>query len=249
MAKSNFRRGVPPKIRTRTNEQIDAPRVLLIDEDGEKLGEVSLEEALEKAEARQLDLVEVAPDGEPPVCRIQDYKKYLYEQRKKQKDSRKKTKQLELKEIKMRPRISDNDFQMKANRMIKFLRAGHKCKLTIQFNGREIRYKDMGFDIIKRVQETVKDSGLGEGRVSSLGRFLNQIFSPTKEVLLELSKTKKDAPEIDHRHKHEIKEEQRREQERLAKLQQLSGDDAEEKQEQNEEPEVSSEETAEAQSE
>lgn len=162
----------------------------MISENGEQVGIIPLQEAQEKADNLGLDLVEVAPDAKPPVCRIQDHKKLMYEQRKRQKDSRKKQKQLEVKEIKMRVRIDPHDFQTKVNHMIGFLKQGHKCKLTIQFFGREMEHKDLGRKIIEQTTEKVSEVGEPEGRVNSMGRMMNLIYAPSKGSKTEKSNQK-----------------------------------------------------------
>ncbi|MBN1516401.1 translation initiation factor IF-3 [Candidatus Sumerlaeota bacterium] len=188
---------------------IRARDIRLIEADGSQAGVMPLEQALQRAQELELDLVEVAPNSNPPVCRIQDYKKFLYEQRKKLRDQRKKNKQQELKEIKMRPRIDDHDFEFKADLMKKFLKQGHKCKLTIQFRGRENQYREIGREIAERVTEYIEGTGQPETRLSTIGQFMNQIFAPTKEIMALVQKDRSKKPaQVDHRHKHDIKAEQ-----------------------------------------
>ena len=168
------------------------------------------------AEENGCDLVEVAPDADPPVCRIQDYKKYLYEQRKKQRDSRKKQKHQELKEVKMRPNIDDHDFEMKINRMINFMQHGNKCKVTLQFFGRQIQFRDRGYEIFKKITAMVEEFGTPDSAPSAQGRFMIVIYSPTAAALKEMKKLQKAGEKqkvVDHRHKHDIKHEQRQHQE------------------------------------
>lgn len=156
------------------------------------MGIVPLEQAMAQAQELGLDLVEVAPEASPPVCRIQDYKKFLYEQRKRIKDSRKKQRHVDIKGVRMRIRIDPHDFQTKVKRIIHFLQQGHKCKLTMQFFGREMEHRNRGREIINKVTEQIKEWGAPESPVMSVGRFFNIILAPNKETLKKLQHQQKD---------------------------------------------------------
>lgn len=134
-------------IQVRLNQQIRVSRVRLIDADGSQAGIVSREEALRRAEEAELDLVEISPNAEPPVCRIMDYGKYLFEQTKKHK----KQKQIHVKEVKFRPVTEEGDYQVKVRNIKRFLANGDKAKVTLRFKGREIAHQEIGLELLKRV--------------------------------------------------------------------------------------------------
>lgn len=144
---------------TRVNRDIRVKEVRLIAEDGEQIGIVPVDDALKRAEAAGLDLVEVAPDGQPPVCRIFDYKKVLYEKKRKIKESKKKTVQTHLKEVKLRVAIDEHDRDFKLKRARKFLEKGDKVKFTIIFRGREITRPELGQKQVEAVKEKLQDIG------------------------------------------------------------------------------------------
>ncbi len=141
----------------RVNREIMARQVRLVDADGEMRGVVSIKDALDAAEAAGLDLVEVSPNAEPPVCKILDYGKYKYELHKKAAEARKKQKVIEVKEIKLRPVIDDNDFNVKMRSARSFLEEGDKVKVTLKFRGREMAHQELGMNLLKRVKETLAD--------------------------------------------------------------------------------------------
>jgi len=141
----------------RVNQQIRVPQVRLIAADGEQIGIVKRDEALRMAEEQGLDLVEVAPQSKPPVCRILDYGKYKYEQSKRAKIARKKHHFMQLKEVKLRPKIEEHDFQFKLNHARKFLESGNKVKFTVYFRGREITHKEFGNKLLDRMAEELQD--------------------------------------------------------------------------------------------
>ena len=143
--------------RTRINRAIREVQIRVIDDEGEQLGIMTPEEALRTAEEAGLDLVEVAPKAEPPVCRIMDYGKYRYQQSKRIKESKKHQHTVVVKEIKYRPKISDHDFDFKTNHVKEFLQSGNKVKLTIMFRGREMAHPEFGRVLLERVIEDVKD--------------------------------------------------------------------------------------------
>ncbi len=142
----------------RVNQAITCPKVRLVDENGEMVGVVTKAEALQMAEEASLDLVEVSPNADPPVCKILDYGKYKYEAQKKKAEAKKKQKVIEIKEIKMRPVIDENDYQVKMRNVRRFLEEGDKVKVTMRFRGREMSHQELGLEILKRIQEELKDS-------------------------------------------------------------------------------------------
>lgn len=142
----------PSKDGPRVNEDIRAARVLLIDEAGEKQGEMPTQAALEAAQEAGLDLVEVAPNAEPPVCKIMDYGKFRFEEQKKKAAARKTAKQIELKEIKVRPNIDDHDYDVKVKAMTRFFEEGDKVKVTLRFRGRELAHTHLGMELLERVR-------------------------------------------------------------------------------------------------
>ena len=137
-------------------------------------------EALKTARNQGLDLVEVAPTANPPVCRIINYGKYLYQQNKRQHEARKHQKSIELKEVKFRPRTSEHDFQFKKNHIIEFLQGGNKVKATIEFRGREMAHRDIGYTMIDRLIQEIGEVGVPEARPRQEGRFLHAIIGPKK---------------------------------------------------------------------
>lgn len=139
------------------NEQIRARQVRLIAEDGEQVGVVSIQDALARADEAGLDLVEISPNAEPPVCKILDYGKYKYEQQKKAAEARKKQKVIEVKELKFRPNIDDHDYQVKIKAARRFLEDGDKVKITLRFRGREMAHLDLGMKVMARVREELAD--------------------------------------------------------------------------------------------
>lgn len=139
------------------NEQIRARQVRLIAEDGEQVGVVSIQDALARADEAGLDLVEISPNAEPPVCKILDYGKYKYEQQKKAAEARKKQKVIEVKELKFRPNIDDHDYQVKIRAARRFLEEGDKVKVTLRFRGREMAHLDLGMKVLARVREELAD--------------------------------------------------------------------------------------------
>lgn len=178
--KSQFREAISIEVRYRVNEEIRAREVRLISSDGDQLGVVPLKEALRKAEEANLDLVEVGPSSNPPVCRIMDYGKFRYEKEKKAKLSRKKQKNAELKELKMRPKIDVHDYQVKLKNALRFLEDGNRVKFTVRFRGREMAYKDKGIELLERVAEDLKEVAKVEGKIQDEGRNMAMIVVPKK---------------------------------------------------------------------
>ncbi len=151
---------------------------MLIDEDGTNLGVRSISEALSLAEQKGLDLVEVAPNASPPVCRIMDYGKYKYQQQKREKEARKKQKSHTLKEIKMRPKIDVHDYNFKLKAIREFLEDGHKVKVTIFFRGREMAHTEIGQQLLLKVAEDCADVGKIESKPKLEGRFYRMMLAP-----------------------------------------------------------------------
>jgi translation initiation factor IF-3 len=152
--------------------------VRVIGPDGAQLGILPIEQALETAFKLQLDLVEVAPEARPPVCRIMDYGKYRYEQAKKAREARKKQTVIELKEIKLRPKTEEHDFQFKARHAERFLREGNKAKITMMFRGREVIRMDRGRAVLDRFVEALKDVAVVEQPAKVEGRNMSMILAP-----------------------------------------------------------------------
>ena len=162
----------------RVNESVRAPQVRLISADGEQLGVVSADQALKIAQEAGLDLVEVAPNAAPPVCRVMDYGKYKYEQAKKLQEAKKKQAQTQVKEVKMRPKIDENDFQVKMRNVQRFLEERNRVKVTVQFRGREIAYAEAGERLLARVAENVQEMASVDAPPSRMGRLMHMILAP-----------------------------------------------------------------------
>jgi translation initiation factor IF-3 len=162
----------------RINREIRAKEVRVIDPEGKQLGILPIMEALRTAYNSELDLVEVSPKAEPPVCRIMDYGKFKYEQRKKEHDARKKQTVVHLKEVKMRPKTEPHDFQFKVRNIERFLKEGNKIKVTIVFRGRELAHPDLGRNMLARIVEEIKESGKVEQEPKFEGRNCVMILSP-----------------------------------------------------------------------
>jgi translation initiation factor IF-3 len=181
-----MRRFAPPERQepqVRINDRIRISPVRLIDENGSQVGVVPVEEALSMARDKDMDLVEVAPDARPPVCRIMDYGRFRYEQQKKAQAARKKQHQIEIKQIKYRPAIDDHDFETKTNKVRKFLSEGHKVRVTVMFRRRDMRRPENGEIVLDRVVETVEDLGKPEDRSRQMmGRDLSVTIAPHKKA-------------------------------------------------------------------
>lgn len=163
----------------RVNEEITAPSVLLIDDQGNKLGVTPTAEAIRLAEERDLDLVEVASQADPPVCRIMDYGKYRFQQQKRDKDARKKQKNQSIKEIKMRPKIDTHDYDFKVKAIKNFLSDGHRVKVSIFFRGREMAFLDRGREVLDRVRDELGDIGKVETEPKMEGSYMRMMLSPS----------------------------------------------------------------------
>ncbi|WP_217587082.1 translation initiation factor IF-3 [Lentibacillus saliphilus] len=163
------------------NEKIRAREVRLIDSNGDQLGVKSRQDALEIATKRNLDLVLVAPNAKPPVCRIMDYGKYRYEQQKKEKEARKNQKIIQVKEVRFTPGIGDHDFNTKLKNARKFLEKGDKVKAAVRFRGRMITHKELGREVLDRLAEEVKDIATVESRPKMEGRNMFIMLAPINE--------------------------------------------------------------------
>lgn len=161
----------------RINEAIRTREVRVVSADGEQLGILPLKEALRIAEEKELDLVEVAPTARPPVCKIMDYGKYRYEQSKREREARKRQKIVELKEIRLTPKIENHDFQVKVKAAAKFLKEGDKVKVSVRFRGREIVHADLGRTLLLQLYEAVKDQASLEREPKIEGRHMVMILS------------------------------------------------------------------------
>ena len=164
--------------RTRVNDLVKSPFVRLIDGEGNQVGVVPINEAQRIAAEAALDLVEVAPNADPPVCRVMDYGKFKYQQAKKQQEAKKKQVQTQIKEIKLRPKIEDHDFSFKMKKVLKFLGERNRVKVTVQFRGREIAYANLGRDLLSRVVQEVGEEGTVVGTPKLEGRFLTMVLAP-----------------------------------------------------------------------
>ena len=164
----------------RVNEEIDAPQVRLIGEDGEQLGIVPLAKALAVAEEAGLDLVEIAPMANPPVCKVMDYGKYRYQEQKKAQEARLKQKQIQVKEIKLRPGTDENDYQIKLRNLRRFLEEGDKAKVTLRFRGRELSHQELGMRQLERIREDLADIGVVEQMPRLEGRQMVMVIAPKK---------------------------------------------------------------------
>ncbi len=168
----------PSRDGPRVNEDITVPQVRLVDADGEMVGVVSKAEGLEMALDVGLDLVEVSPNADPPVCKILDYGKYKYEAQKKANEARKKQKIIEIKEIKMRPGIDEHDYQVKMRSILRFLDDGDKVKMTIRFRGREMAHQDLGLKVLNRVRTELDEQAKVEQFPRSEGRMMTMVLAP-----------------------------------------------------------------------
>jgi translation initiation factor IF-3 len=160
----------PTREGPRVNEEIRAAQVRLIDEDGEMQGVMSGREALQRAFSVGLDLVEISPNADPPVAKILDYGKYKYEQQKKKNEQKKRQKVIEIKEVKVRPNIDENDYQVKMRAMKSFIEEGDKVKVTLRFRGREMAHQDIGMRVLERIRQEMD----GLSKVEQMPRMENR---------------------------------------------------------------------------
>ncbi|PWC82267.1 translation initiation factor IF-3 [Azospirillum sp. TSO5] len=168
----------PTREGPRVNREISARSVRLVGADGEMIGVVSLRDALLAAEDAGLDLVEIAPQAEPPVCKILDYGKFKYEAQKKANEARKKQKIIEVKEIKLRPNIDDNDYDVKMRSARRFLEEGDKVKVTLRFRGREMAHQDLGMNVLVRVRDELEALAKVEQMPKLEGRQMVMVLAP-----------------------------------------------------------------------
>jgi translation initiation factor IF-3 len=170
------------------NERIRVPKVRLIGADGEQVGIVATDEARQMARDADLDLVEVAAGAKPPVARLLDYSKYKYEQEQKQKAARKHQTQVNIREIKLRPKIADNDYNTKKGHVTRFLKQGDKVKITIMFRGREQAHPQRGRDLLQRLFEDLEGLATIESKPLQEGRNMSMLLGPSKEALQAAAK-------------------------------------------------------------
>ena len=178
-----FDRRPPERDTTRINERIRVPEVRVIDDEGNQVGVMKTPEALVFAQERDLDLVEVAPEARPPVCRVLDYSKYKYEQAQKVKQAKKHQQQITVREIKFRPKIAEHDYDTKKHHVERFLKHKDKVKVTIMFRGREVTHPERGTMILDRLAEELAELGVVEQRPMQEGRNMTMMMAPSKAVL------------------------------------------------------------------
>tara|TARA_R110002049_G_scaffold147342_2_gene310180 strand:+ start:5762 stop:6262 length:501 start_codon:yes stop_codon:yes gene_type:complete len=164
------------------NEDILDPNVRLIDAEGENVGVVATQEALRIAGEAELDLVEISPNAQPPVCRVMDYGKFKFEQNKKAHQAKKKQKQIQVKEIKFRPGTEEGDYKVKLRKLTEFLQDGDKTKITIRYRGREMQHKELGAQLLDRIEADLSEYGDVEQRPKMEGRQLIMVLSPSKKL-------------------------------------------------------------------
>ena len=169
------------KRENRLNDEIDVPQVRLVGADGEPVGVVTIEEALDMSYDANLDLVEISPNAEPPVCRIMDYGKFIFEKNKQKAAAKKKQKQVHIKEIKFRPGTDIGDYQVKLRNLIRFLEDGDKTKVTMRFRGREMAHQEIGRDMLERVKKDLEEYGSVESFPKMEGRQMIMVIAPIKK--------------------------------------------------------------------
>jgi translation initiation factor IF-3 len=177
----------------RVNEEINAPEIRLIGVDGEQLGVVTLQQALALAEENEIDLVEIAPTAQPPVCRLMDYGKFKYRESKKKHEAKLKQKQIQVKEIKFRPGTDEGDYQVKLRNLIRFLEDGDKTKITLRFRGREMTHQEIGMRLLKRVEADLLEYGQVEQFPKLEGRQMVMVLAPLKKHKPEKAEKKEEA--------------------------------------------------------
>ena len=180
MANPRFDRSPPERDQTRINERIRVSEVRLIDEEGNQVGIVPTEQAMERAAEKDLDLVEVAADARPPVARLLDYSKYRYEQEQKAKQARKHQQQINVREIKLRPKIAVHDYETKKGHVERFLRQHDKVKVTIMFRGREQAHPERGRQLLRRLFEDIEDLAIIESEPLQEGRNMSMMLAPAR---------------------------------------------------------------------
>ncbi|HQV40395.1 MAG: translation initiation factor IF-3 [Moraxellaceae bacterium] len=175
------RNGPAKEKRPALNIEIRAREVRLIDQDGEQVGIVELAKALAAAEAVQLDLVEIVADAEPPVCRIMDYGKHVFEQKQQKKDAKKKQHQVQIKEVKLRPGTEEADYQVKLRSIVRFLEEGDKAKITLRFRGREMAHQQLGMKQLQRIETDLAEIGVVEQHPKMEGKMMHMLIGPKKK--------------------------------------------------------------------
>ncbi|HET6309142.1 MAG TPA: translation initiation factor IF-3 [Rhodopila sp.] len=168
----------PTRDGPRVNEEIRIPQVRLIDQDGEMQGVLTVREALQRAFAVGLDLVEISPNADPPVCKLLDFGKFKYEQQKKKNEAKKRQKVIEIKEIKVRPNIDENDYQVKMRAMKSFIEEGDKVKVTLRFRGREMAHQDLGVKVLERIRAEMDVAAKVEQMPRLENRQMVMVLSP-----------------------------------------------------------------------
>jgi len=171
---------IAAKNRNRLNEEITVPQVRLIGVDGDQVGIVDIEEALRVSSDEGLDLVEIVPNSEPPVCRVMDYGKFLFDQKKQRQLAKKKQKQTQVKEVKFRPGTDEGDYQVKLRNLIRFLKEGDKTKVTMRFRGREHVHRELGLELLRRVEADLAEYGAVEQQPQMEGRQMVMVLGPKK---------------------------------------------------------------------
>ncbi len=167
---------------TRKNEEIRVPQIRVIGPDGEQVGVLSRFDALRMAQDAELDLVEIVPNADPPVCRIMDFGKYKFELQKKANLAKKKQKQIEIKEMKFRPGTDDGDYQVKMRAIRRFLDEGDKVKINLRFRGRELAHINIGDQMLNRIENELKEDAIIEQRSRMEGRVMSMMLAPKKKV-------------------------------------------------------------------
>mgnify|MGYP003403460197 FL=1 len=167
--------------RATINGDITHREVRLINQDGEQVGIVGIREALAAAEAVALDLVEIVADAEPPVCRIMDYGKFVFEKKQQAKEAKKKQHQMQIKEIKLRPGTEEADYQVKLRNIVRFLEDGDKCKITLRFRGREMAHQELGLKQLQRIEADLAEIGVVEQHPKIEGRLMGMLIGPKKK--------------------------------------------------------------------
>lgn len=152
----------------------------MIGPDGAQVGVVAIDEALQMAEKAEMDLVEISPDAEPPVCRVMDYGKHVFEEKKRQNEARKKQKQIQVKEIKIRPGTEEGDYQVKLRNLKRFLEEGDKTKITLRFRGREMAHQELGLEMMRRIEADLDEFGSVEQAAKIEGRQMTMVLAPKK---------------------------------------------------------------------
>ncbi len=181
----------------RVNRRIRIPQVRVIDADGSQIGIMQTSEALALAQERGLDLVEVSPKARPPVCKIMDYGKYMYQLKKRAKEAKKRQHVTQVKEVKMRPKIEPHDYEFKCRHAREFLSEGDKVKFTIIFRGRELAHKELGRKVLERVAETLSDAAQVEVPIRSEGRSMTMVVAPAPGKKAREHGSKADAEDQD----------------------------------------------------